>query len=150
MPLEIEHIVPRSAGGSDRVSNLTLACRTCNRNKGNRPVEVFLARQPQRLARIMAQAKAPLRDAAAVNATRNALFASLLATGLSVEAGSGGQTKFNRRRLGLPKSHALDAVCVGAVEAVEGWQRPTLATKTTGRGEYQRTRLTAHGFPRAT
>lgn len=148
VPLEVEHIVPRSAGSSDRVSNLTLACRTCNQNKGNRPLEVFLARQPLRLARIMAQAKAPLRDAAAVNATRNALFASLLATGLSVEAGSGGQTKFNRRRLGLPKSHALDAVCVGEVEAVAGWQRPTLAIRATGRGEYQRTRLTAHGFPR--
>ncbi|WP_394346608.1 HNH endonuclease [Methylacidiphilum sp. Yel] len=26
----IEHIQPKSFGGSDRVSNLTLACRPCN------------------------------------------------------------------------------------------------------------------------
>lgn len=35
-PLEVEHIRPRSKGGSDRVSNLTLACTKCNRKKGNK------------------------------------------------------------------------------------------------------------------
>lgn len=34
IPLEIEHIVPKSKGGSDRVSNLTLACIACNQKKG--------------------------------------------------------------------------------------------------------------------
>lgn len=148
VPLEIEHIIPRSNGGSDRVSNLTLACRPCNQRKGNRPIEAFLNDQPELLARITARAKTPLHDAAAVNATRNALFSALLNTGLPVATGSGAQTKYNRRRLGIPKTHALDAVCVGEVEAVSGWQRPTLSIKATGRGEYQRTRLTAHGFPR--
>lgn len=147
-PLEIEHIVPRSAGGSDRVPNLTLACRPCNQRKGNQPVEVFLKARPELLARIKAKAKVPLRDAAAVNATRNALFRALLDTGLSVTTGTGAQTKFNRRCLGLPKTHALDAASVGEIRAIEHWQRPTLAIKATGRGEYQRTRLTAHGFPR--
>lgn len=148
VPLEIEHIIPRSSGGSDRVSNLTLACRPCNQRKGNQPVEVFLKGKPELLARITARAKTPLHDAAAVNATRNALFSALLNTGLPVATGSGAQTKYNRRRLGIPKTHALDAVCVGEVEVVSGWQRPTLSIKATGRGEYQRTRLTAHGFPR--
>ena len=32
-PLEIEHVVPRSRGGSDRVSNLTLSCHPCNQSK---------------------------------------------------------------------------------------------------------------------
>ena len=31
VPLEIEHIVPRSKGGSNSVSNLTLACHGCKR-----------------------------------------------------------------------------------------------------------------------
>lgn len=44
--------------------------------------------------------------------------------------------------------HALDAACVGDVDAVEGWQQPVLQIKATGRGSYQRTRLTKHGFPR--
>jgi 5-methylcytosine-specific restriction endonuclease McrA len=42
VPLQVEHIVPRSKGGTDCVSSLTLACEPCNRRKGNRPVEVFL------------------------------------------------------------------------------------------------------------
>lgn len=147
-PLEVEHIQARSNGGSDRVSNLTLACHPCNQRKGNQPVELFLKGKPELLARIKAKAKVPLRDAAAVNATRNTLFQALLATGLPVATGTGAQTKYNRRRLGIPKTHALDAVCVGEVDTVTGWQRPTLSIKATGRGEYQRTRLSKHGFPR--
>ena len=30
LPLEIEHLVPKSRGGSNRASNLTLACHACN------------------------------------------------------------------------------------------------------------------------
>lgn len=36
VPLEIEHILPRIKGGTDRVSNLTLACHSCNQKKGMR------------------------------------------------------------------------------------------------------------------
>ncbi|EAY56097.1 MAG: putative endonuclease, partial [Leptospirillum rubarum] len=102
VPLEIDHIHPRSLGGSDRVSNLTLACRSCNLKKGNRPVGEFLAKTPERLSMILARAKAPLKDAAAVNTTRWALFQALKATGLPVETASGGRTKYNRTRLGIP------------------------------------------------
>jgi hypothetical protein len=45
-----------------------------------------------------------------------------------------GRTKFNRQRLGIPKTHALDAACVGEVEIVEGWDAPTLAIKATIQG----------------
>ncbi|NVZ11652.1 RRXRR domain-containing protein [Allochromatium humboldtianum] len=148
VPLEIEHIVPRSNGGSNRVSNLTLACSPCNRKKGAQPVEVFLKGKPEVLRRIQAQAKAPLKDSAAVNATRWALFGALQATGLPVETGSGGRTKFNRTRLDIPKTHALDAACVGQVDTLSGWQCPTLAIRATGRGRYQRTRPDRFGFPR--
>ena len=96
----------------------------------------------------MAQAKRSLKDAAAVNATRWALFNALKTSGVAVTTGSGGLTKFNRVQLEIPKTHALDAVCVGAVSAVTDWQKPTLIIKATGRGSYQRTRLDAFGFPR--
>ena len=148
VPLEIDHIHPRSKGGSDRVSNLTIACHDCNQAKGNSPIEQFLAKAPERARKILAQAKAPLKDAAAVNSTRWALYQRLKATGLSVEIASGGRTKWNRQRLNLPKAHCLDAACVGHVNAIEKWQQPVLAFKATGRGSYQRTRLTKHGFPR--
>ena len=158
-PLEIDHIHPRSKGGSDRVSNLAIACHDCNQAKGNRPVEQFLsactkAKAPERVRKILAQAKAPLKDAAAVNSTRWALFQRLKATNLPVEVASGGRTKYNRYRLQVPKEHCLDAVCVGHVDAIERWplqgatQQPVLSIKATGRGSYQRTRLTKYGFPR--
>jgi 5-methylcytosine-specific restriction endonuclease McrA len=62
--LEIEHIVPTSRGGPDRVSNLTIACHDFNQAKGDRTAAEFGHPEVQALA------KAPLKDAAAVNATR--------------------------------------------------------------------------------
>ena len=148
VPLQIEHIHPKSKGGSNKISNLGLACGPCNRKKDSLDVSVFLAKDPARLKRVLAQAKAPLKDAAAVNSTRWALFQALKASGLPVIVDSGGQTKFNRAKLGIPKSHALDASCVGDVQSLTGWSKPTLNIKCTGRGSYQRTRLNKFGFPR--
>jgi hypothetical protein len=95
-----------------------------------------------------AQAKTPLKHAAAVNATRWARYGALKATGLPVESASGGRTKFNRCRLGVPKAHALDATCVRKVEVLVGWQIPERIFKATGRGFYRRTRSDKYGFPR--
>lgn len=64
VPLEVEHIVPKSRGGSNRVSNLTLACHECNQEKGNRTAEEF--GHPN----IQAQAKKPLKDAATMTLHR--------------------------------------------------------------------------------
>ena len=148
VPLQIEHLHARARGGSNRISNLALACGPCNLKKAALPLEVFLAKDPKRLARIQAQAKRPLKDAAAVNTTRWALANALKATGLPVELASGGRTKYNRSQLGVPKTHALDAACVGSVDAIKAWRKPTLQVKCTGRGSYQRTRLDKYGFPR--
>ena len=65
-----------------------------------------------------------------------------------MELASGGRTKFNRSTFGIPKTHALDAACVGQVDAILGWVKPALTVKCTGRGSYQRTRLDKFGFPR--
>ena len=149
VPLQIEHIQPKARSGSNRISNLTIACGPCNTKKGARDIHEFLARDPARLARVLKRAKAPLRDAAAVNATRWALLNSLKATGLPVETGSGGNTKWNRSRLGITKTHALDAACVGIVGQVKDIAAPTLRVNCTGRGSRCKTRLNQYGFPRA-
>ncbi len=154
-PLQIEHIDPRANGGSNRISNLTVACQPCNQEKGRQSLVDFFAtstrlKQHQaRLERVLTQRKTPLRDASAVNSTRWALYQALKSTGVPVEVGTGGRTKFNRQTLNIPKTHALDAACVGEVEAISGWQMPTLVIKSTGRGSYKRTRLSKHGFPRS-
>lgn len=149
VPLQIEHIAPRARGGSNRVSNLTLACGPCNIKKAAHDIHAFLAKDPVRLARILKQAKAPLRDAAAVNATRWALLGVLHKTALPVTTGSGGQTKWNRSRLGIIKTHALDAACVGTVQDVRGTSTPTLRISCKGRGSRCKTTLNKFGFPRA-
>ena len=114
LPLQIEHIQCRAKGGSDRIANLCLACEPCNLKKGTVDIQVFLAQKPDLLKRILVQAKAPLKDAAAVNATRWALYERLQALGLPIECGTGGRTKFNRVSRGLEKTHWHDAACVGA------------------------------------
>jgi hypothetical protein len=148
--LQIEHIQPRAKGGSNRVSNLCLACAKCNNAKGTQDVAVFLKKKPEVLKRIHAQAKKPLKDAAAVNTTRLALLERLKATGLPVETGSGGLTKYNRTTRDLPKTHWLDACCVGKstpdVLQVKGVV-PLLIT-ATGHGRRKMCLMSKHGFPR--
>lgn len=148
VPLQIEHIQARANGGTNRISNLTLACAPCNSKKAAHDVREFLSRDPVRLARLLKLTKAPLRAAAAVNATRWTLLATLKTTGLPVAVASGGRTKWNRVRLGIGKTHALDAACVGIVSDVRGRHTPALRVTCTGRGSRSRTRLDRYGFPR--
>jgi hypothetical protein len=150
VPLELDHVQPRSKHGSNRVSNLTLACTSCNQRKSNQDVREFLQNDPARLARILAHMKAPLRDAAAVNATRWALYERLTLMRLPVEGGSGGLTKYNRVMRGLDKTHWLDAANVGRSTPA------TLIIKdivplhiiATGHGSRQMCRMDKYGFPR--
>lgn len=148
VPLQVEHVHPRSRGGSWRVGNLTLACEPCNQRKGTQLVQSFLSGDPKRLARILSTLTRPMADAAAMNATRQFLVRTVIATGLPVETGSGGRTKWNRTRIGIVKTHAADAVCVGRVSSVVGWPMAALGIRCTGRGTYRRTTSTAQGFPR--
>src|SRR5436305_14579809 len=92
MPLQIEHIHPRSKGGTDRVSNLTLACEPCNLAKGTKDIKEFLANKPEVFSRIVAQVKGTLKDVSVVDATRWELCRRLQALGAAVECGSGGLT----------------------------------------------------------
>lgn len=147
MPLQIEHIQPKAKGGTNRISNLCLACEKCNLKKGTQDIEQFLAKKPDLLRKIKHQAKRPLKDATAVNSTRLTLFNQLKETGLPVSTGSGGLTKFNRTRLGLAKTHWLDAACVGQVETLEILIDQPLLIKATGHGTRQMCRTDKFGFP---
>ncbi|GAB4516103.1 MAG: hypothetical protein OHK0046_20780 [Anaerolineae bacterium] len=144
VPLEIEHIIPKSRGGSNRVSNLTLACHDCNQRKGNMTAAEFGFPDIQR------QAKQSLKDAAAVNATRWRLFETLKAYGLPLEMGTGGMARYNRIRQGYPKAHWIDAACVGesgGQVAIAPGHAP-LAIKAHGHQSRLMCRPDKYGFPR--
>lgn len=151
VPFQVEHIVPRAKGGSNRVSNLVLACEPCNTKKGTRDITEFLKKKPEVLKRIQGQAKAPLKDAAAVNATRFALLEQVKQLGLPVECGSGGRTKFNRTQRGLPKTHWGDAACVGAStpERLQVRGVRPLLIEACGHGCRRVCNVTAIGLPRS-
>ena len=145
VPLEVEHIVPKSRGGSNRMSNLTLACHACNQAKNNRTAEEF------GYPTIQAQARKPLQDAAVMNATRWRLYEQLQGTGLPVEGGSGGRTKKQRIEHGLPKEHYFDALCVGKSTPGTFTQVPAYVQiwMAKGRGTRQMCRTNQYGFPMA-
>ena len=143
IPLQIEHITPKSRGGSNRVSNLTLACEPCNLDKGNKTVAEY------GFSSIQAKAQQSLRDAAAVNATRYAIGNAIKGFGLPVSFWSGGRTKFNRTSQGYTKAHWIDAACVGDtggnihIPAIN-----PLQAKAMGHGSRLFCRVDRFGFPR--
>ncbi len=142
-PLEVEHIVPKSRGGSNRVSNLTLSCTDCNQKKGNMTATEY------GFPKIQSQAKTPLRDAAAINSTRYAIGNMLKRFGLPVSFWSGARTKKNRIGQGYEKEHWIDACCVGeAGESVYIPEIRPLQAKGIGHGSRQFCRMNKLGFPR--
>ena len=150
LPLQIEHLIPRSHGGSNRPSNLGLACRACNAKKGSQKLQDFLAHYQVRLKSILQHTKVPLKDAAAVNSTRLAIIAKLQNCNLPILQASGGQTKFNRTSQGYPKEHWVDAACIGETGEkvfLSKNLRPLIIT-AMGKGSRQMCRVDKHGFPR--
>ncbi|WP_329383888.1 RNA-guided endonuclease IscB [Streptomyces sp. NBC_01351] len=153
VPLNIEHVRPRSRGGSDRVTNLVLSCVPCNQAKGTTRIEEFLSDRPDRLESVITQLRSPLQDVAAMNATRLQLVEVLATHGVPVRAWSGGRTCWNRFAMGLPKSHTLDALSTGVIDHERGdtivrVPAQILVVASTGRGSYARTTPDRFGFPR--
>ncbi|BAZ23948.1 hypothetical protein NIES4073_48390 [Kalymmatonema gypsitolerans NIES-4073] len=145
--LEIDHLHPRSKGGSDKISNLVISCHDCNQSKSDRDIQEFLAQKPDTLNRVLAQVKQPLKDAAACNCSRWTLFNELQQTGLPVEVGTGGRTKYNRIRLGFDKQHWLDSACVGIVDQLILMTKQPLLIVAKGWGNRQMCITNKHGFP---
>lgn len=152
IPLQVEHIVSKAKGGTNRVSNLTIACDKCNKKKGTKSIENFV-KDKEKLDKLKKGLKKPLRDAAAVNSTRDRLYEELSKFDLPVEIASGGLTKYNRSRLGLKKEHWTDAVCIGKSTPVELNLRniekiKLLKITACGHGSRQMCKVDKYGFPR--
>ncbi len=82
--LEKEHIFPKALGGSHRLANLVIACRTCNQAKAHLHPQIWLQQcqdsrsklnqlRAKHLTNILQGLRPTLKDAAAVNTTRYAV-----------------------------------------------------------------------------
>ena len=152
--MEIEHVIPKSKGGTDSLNNLVLSCEACNQIKGSQDLRIFLKDKPNVLKRVKEHLGASYKDAAHMNSIRWFVMNNLRNIAESVNAnlkiGFGSTTKQNRLSLGLPKDHWIDAaVCTsdGSSVEVEPDLRP-LIIKAMGRGSRQFCRVDKYGFPR--
>ena len=152
--MEIEHVVPRSRGGTDSLNNLVLSCHECNQAKDSQDIQTYLKGKPNVLRRVKAHLGQNYKDAAHTNSTRlfllNKLQTMADAIGATLNVGFGYTTKQNRLSLGLPKDHWIDAaVCTsnGSVVRVDPSLKP-LTIKAAGRGSRQFCSMDKYGFPR--
>ncbi|MBU2598517.1 MAG: HNH endonuclease [Actinobacteria bacterium] len=123
VPLEVEHIVPKSRGGSDRISNLTIACNKCNQKKGNKTAKEFGYHE------IQEKANKSLKEVAFMNNVRWKLVNQLKEQGNKVSHTYGYITKYNRAKLGLEKSHSNDSFVI-ANGISQKRCKPFIATQT--------------------
>ena len=146
---ELDHIVPRSRGGTNRVSNLIVSCQDCNVKKGNMPVEQFLTGRPARLAAVRAIRRAPLLGASQMNIIVPELLGRLDKLGLPSSTHDAYTTSWTRRRLGVSKTHVNDALCIGAPDALARLPETKIVARATGHGDRQMLRpADRHGNPR--
>ncbi|MFQ6072787.1 MAG: RNA-guided endonuclease IscB, partial [Methanosarcinales archaeon] len=105
--LEIEHVIPKSKGGTDRVSNLVIACKTCNMQKGNKTAAEFGFPNIQK----QANKHKDFKYSALSQSYKNYLMREL-SKQWKVKKTYGAYTKFYRKQLGLDKSQVNDAIAI--------------------------------------
>lgn len=125
VPLEVEHIVPKSRGSSDRVDNLTISCHECNQDKDDRTAEEF--GHPE----IQEKAKETLKEAAFMNQVHWKLTEEL-----GTEHTFGYITKKKRLDMDINKSHWNDAFVIA--DGDENTTRSETIYKTTYRRKNNR------------
>lgn len=159
--LEVEHMISKSNDGSNSIKNLNIACRKCNQDKGSLNLDEWLAKlkkSKSKLSQERVKCIEKILDGkilvkknygAWVNSYKNRLVQDIrkLTNIKEIELASGGKTKFNRIKLGLPKTHYYDSLCVGEVGEAFNFKTPKVyKIKACGRGSRFRGRTNSCGI----
>ena len=140
--LEVDHIVPRSRGGTDRPDNLVAACHDCNQRKGNMTATEF------GFPKVQEQVEKSLKAAAHIMAGKTATLKGLSEVA-PVSETYGYITKVDREAMGLPKTHYYDAVAIAAegkpVEPL-GWVERMKAVSKGQRQQFKANPSKGHIF----
>ena len=143
---EIDHIIPRSKGGTDSIDNLTATCRACNEKKSNLSLKEFGKLMNKDFSKL--EPKKLPKDAAIVQSARDYMVIEISKLVADTKSYDAWLTKYNRDELGLSKQHYYDALSVGNVQDYKFLTDKVLIISAKGRGSRQMCRMDRFGFPR--
>ena len=131
---EVEHMLPKSRGGSNRINNLTLSCHECNQKKDTLTAEEFIkqtlpAKKAAAKLKQLPNEKRLFKYMAHMNATRWALYNAIKEKYTNVKMTYGYITKYNRIKAGLTKAHHIDAKCITGFSTVPSMEQTVVKVK---------------------
>lgn len=131
---EVEHMIPKAKGGSNRIDNLTLSCHSCNQKKGTLTAEEFIkqalpAEKVTKKLKQLSKEKRLFKYMAHMNATRWTLYDAINDKYPNVKMTYGYITKYNRINAGLPKAHHIDAKCITGFAQVPSFDTTVVKMK---------------------
>lgn len=143
---EIDHVIPRSSGGTNSIYNLVASCRACNKKKSNLTLKAFGKLMNKDYSHL--EPKKLPKDAAIVQSARNYMTKEITKLVSDTTLYDAWMTKYNRDQLGLPKQHYYDALSVGEVPSkFNFFADKILQISAKGRGSRQMCRMDKYGFP---
>jgi HNH endonuclease len=143
---EIDHVIPRSSGGTNSIYNLVASCRNCNQMKSNLTLKAFGKKMNKNYSHL--EPKKLPKDAAIIQSSRNYMVKEITKLVSNITLHDAWMTKYNREELGLPKEHYYDALSVGEVPNKFNFLTDKiLQISAKGRGSRQMCRMDKYGFP---
>ena len=144
---EIDHVIPRSNGGTNSTYNLVASCRACNQMKSNLTLKEFGKLVGKDFGKL--EPKKLPKDAAIIQSAREYTIRKIQDIIPNTVSYAAWLTKYNRDQLGLPKEHYYDALSVGEVPTKFNFLADkVLQISAKGRGSRQMCAMNKYGFPR--